>query len=259
MNAALEDHVLVVTGAASGIGRAIAEHTAAAGARALLLTDIDEDGLRNTAENLGQKAQIQTYVADLADPDAPSEICRRAKDNFGRIDGLVNAAGLTTRASVIDGSVELWDRLFAVNARAPYLLMQAIMSEMLKQGRGGAIVNIQSINAHCGAPDLAIYSATKGALQTLTKNAANAHLKDGIRVNGINLGWTLTEAEHQMQSDVLGKGEDWAERAAIDRPLGRLILPDDAARMAVYLLSAASAPMTGVSLDLEQSVVGAPC
>ncbi|NND22481.1 MAG: SDR family oxidoreductase, partial [Silicimonas sp.] len=101
-------------------------------------------------------------------------------------------------------------------------------------------------------------SATKGALQTLTKNAANAHLKDGVRVNGVNLGWTLTEAEDRLQSHVLGGGKDWAERAGRDLPLGRLLRPDEAARMVVYLLSAASAPLTGVSLDLDQSVVGAP-
>jgi NAD(P)-dependent dehydrogenase (short-subunit alcohol dehydrogenase family) len=258
MNVQLEGQALVITGAASGIGRAIAEHAVAAGAYAIVLSDIEEAGLQSVAKGMGDRTEIRICVADLADPEAPARICRSAIDAFGRIDGLVNAAGLTTRGGFLDGTVEIWDRLFAVNTRAPYLLMQGVIAKMLHHGSGGSIVNIQSVNAHCGAPDLAIYSATKGALQTLTRNAANAHLKDRIRVNGINLGWTLTEAEDQLQAQVLGGGTDWADAAGKGLPLGRLLMPQEAARLAIYLLSAASAPMTGASIDLEQSVLGAP-
>lgn len=249
---------VIITGAASGIGRAIAQEAAVAGANALFLTDIDSKGLRQTAGLVQSETNVETLTADLADPEAAAMIYGKAMAAFPNIDGLVNAAGVTDRARIVDGSAEIWDRLFAINARAPFLLMQAAIKEMLERRVSGAIVNIQSVNAHCGAPDLAIYSASKGALQTLTKNAANAHLKDQIRVNGINLGWTLTEAEHQMQSKVLGSGEDWAERAAQELPLGRLVMPGDAARLAVFLLSDVSAPMTGACIDLEQSVLGAP-
>ena len=257
MKVDLEDLALVVTGAASGVGRAIAEEAVSAGVSELLLTDIDEAGLGKTAKALGSAARIELLAADLADPQSAAQICKTAKACFGRIDGLVNAAGITTRSGFVDGTAEVWDKLFAINARAPYLLMQGAISDMLARGGGGVIVNIQSVNAHCGTPELAIYSATKGALQTLTKNAANAHLGDRIRVNGINLGWTLTEAEHKMQTEKLGEPADWATRNGDALPLGRLVLPDEAARLAVYLLSPASAPMTGVSLDLEQTVIGA--
>ena len=258
MKVGLQNQALIVTGAASGIGRAIAEHAVTAGADELLLSDIDGAGLQKVAEALGEKAEIKTYVADLADPDVPVQICRRALDEFGRVDGLVNAAGLTTRGGFLDGTVDIWDKLFAVNTRAPFLLMQGVIAGMVHQSKSGSIVNIQSVNAHCGAPDLVIYSATKGALQTLTKNAANAHLKDKIRVNGINLGWTLTEAEDQLQAETLGGGKDWAANIGQDLPLGRLLMPEEAARLAVFLLSPVSAPMTGASIDLEQSVLGAP-
>lgn len=258
MECGLETQTLIVTGAASGIGRAIARKAVAAGAGAVMLTDIDADGLAEVAGRLGGHAAVQSLVADLADPKAPGKICDACLSAFGRIDGLVNAAGLTTRSSFLDGTSGVWDRLFAVNARAPFLLMQGAIADMRHRGGSGAIVNIQSVNAHCGAPDLAIYSATKGALQTLTKNAANAHMKDGIRVNGINLGWTVTEAEDRLQSEELQGGKDWAARAGRDRPLGRLLVPEEAARLAVYLLSPASAPLTGASIDLEQSVLGAP-
>jgi NAD(P)-dependent dehydrogenase (short-subunit alcohol dehydrogenase family) len=201
---------------------------------------------------------VATLVADMEDASAPDEIARAAVERFGGIDGLVNAAGLTDRAGLGDATPEAWDRLFAVNARAPFFLMQRAVADMVRRGADGAIVNILSIHAHCGAPELAVYAGSKGALLTLTKNAANAHLADGIRVNGINLGWVATEGEHRMQAEVLGKGPGWLEAAAATRPLGRLVEVGEVARLAVFLLSDASAPMTGLALDLEQWVAGAP-
>ena len=254
----LEDTVLLVTGAAHGIGRAVAEEAVRAGVKQVFLTDLDDEGLGELKRRLASEAKIATRAADLSDPSEPERIVAEAKSAFGRVDALVNSAGLTTRGSFLDGTAELWDKLFALNARAPFLLMKEVISDMLARGSSGAIVNIQSMNAHCGAPDLAVYAATKGALQTLTKNAANAHVGDGIRVNGINLGWTLTESEDRMQSEILGEGPGWATRAGADLPLGRLLQPEEAARLAIYLLSPASAPMTGASIDLDQTIVGAP-
>lgn len=258
MTQTLRDMTLVVTGAASGIGRAIVLEAAARGACRIVATDIDDDGLSSLSGSLAGQAEVACITANLAEPTAAVEIAAEARAAFGRIDGLVNAAGVTTRASFMDGTSETFDKVFAVNTRAPFLLMQQAIRDMRSRASEGVIVNIQSMNAHCGAQDLAIYSASKGALQTLTKNAANAHLADGIRVNGINLGWVLTEAEHNMQANILGGGEDWAAKVASTRPLGRLLDAEETARLAAYLLSPESAPMTGVNLDFEQSVVGAP-
>jgi NAD(P)-dependent dehydrogenase (short-subunit alcohol dehydrogenase family) len=258
VKAELRNHVVIITGAANGIGRAIAYAAAQAGAQALFLTDIDRDGLNDTANDLSNEIEVHAYQGDLAKTSMPHTIASTALERFNRIDALVNAAGITTRASFIEGTTSQWESIFAINSRAPFFLMQETIQNLKKRNAPGAIVNIQSINAHCGAPDLAIYSASKGALQTLTKNAANAHLADRIRINGINLGWAHTEGEHYMQSQTLGKGDGWIEEAAKMRPLGRLISPEDAARMSVYLLSPASAPLTGVSIDLEYNVSGAP-
>ena len=104
---------------------------------------------------------------------------------------------------------------------------------------------------------MAVYSATKGALATLTKNAANAHRFDRIRVNGINVGWTDTPAEHVMQAETLGHGPGWLDAANAAQPFGRLLRPDDIANLAVFLLSDAAGPMTGAVIDQEQSVIGA--
>lgn len=259
MEIKLTDVFLIVTGATSGIGAAIAHLAATSGASGLVLADRDVQGCQATAERLAvHGAAVVTVEADLRQASAAARIAGAAIKEFGRIDGLVNAAGLTTRASFRDGTPEIWDELFAVNARAPFFLMQEAIKDMISRGAPGSIVNIQSMNAHCGAPELAIYSATKGALSTLTRNAANAHIRDRIRINGINLGWVATEGEHRMQAETLGLGPDWIGAAAAGRPLGRLLEADEAARLAVFLLSGASVPMSGAVIDLEQWVAGAP-
>lgn len=255
MDLGLSRMSVIVTGAASGIGAAIARCLSDEGVGGLLLTDRDADGLHRSASRLSPTTEIGLCVADLADPTAASAIADAAVSRFGRIDGLVNAAGLTTRGSFLTGTVEIWDSLFAVNSRAGFLLMQAAIADMRRRGAGGAIVNILSMNAHCGIPDLAIYAASKGAMVTLTKNAAHAHMSDRIRVNGINLGWVATETENRIQTALLGEG--WEAQVAATQPLGRLVSAEECARLVAFLLSDASAPMSGSVIDFEQKVAGA--
>lgn len=254
MELGLERAAVIVTGAASGIGAAISRMLAAEGTGGLVLTDRDATGLDRIAAELAA-IPVETVVADLAEPAAPAAVAAAAVARFGRVDGLVNAAGLTTRGSFETGTAAIWDALFAVNGRAGFLLMQAAIADMKRRGAGGSIVNILSMNAHCGIPELAIYAATKGAMLTLTKNAAHAHMADRIRVNGINLGWVATETEHRIQSAL--RGEDWETQVAATQPLGRLVTAEECARLAVFLLSDASVPMSGAILDLEQKVSGA--
>lgn len=250
MKVTLADRVVIVTGAASGIGRSVAEAVAGAGVGGLILTD-REDSVAGVAETLG----AQHIIAELASPDASAIIADATVAAFGRIDGLVNAAGLTTRGSVAEGTLAVWDNLMAVNARAPFFLMQRVIADVMQRNATGSIVNILSMNAHCGVPELGIYAGTKGALATLTKNAANAHMAVGIRVNGINLGWVATPSEDHIQREI--KGPDWQAEVGASKPWGRLLQADEAARLALYLLSAVSAPLTGALIDLEQHVTGA--
>jgi NAD(P)-dependent dehydrogenase (short-subunit alcohol dehydrogenase family) len=250
----LEGKALFITGGFQGLGLEIARHAHANGATRIVLAGRDP-----SKSELARAAVpgAELVFGDLGDPAVPARLMNQALAS-GPIDGLVNAAGLTDRASFLDGSADLFDRLFAVNVRAPYLLMSALITHLKKGGAPGSIVNIQSMNAHCGSPDLAIYSASKGALATLTRNAANAHLPDRIRVNGINMGWARTDGEQAMQAQTLGKGENWVAEAAATRPLKRLLEPGEVARLAIYLLSDLSGLQTGTSVDLEQWVVGAP-
>lgn len=252
----VDGKVALVTGAAQGIGRATADALAASGAAGLLVTDRDVAGGEAAAAALDAAGTPAAFVAaDLAAPDAPDRLVAATLDRFGRLDALVNAAGATDRASFLDATLADWNLVFAVNARAPFFLMQAAIRAMRATGDGGAIVNVLSINSHCGEPDLAVYSASKAALANMTKNAANAHRGDRIRVNGINVGWTFTPSEDALQARTLGAG--WIAAADAAAPLGRLFRPEDIARLAVFLLSDAAGPMTGTLVDQEQWVVGA--
>ena len=255
MDVRLEDRVAIVTGAAQGIGRAIALRLAEAGAAGILLTDRQPcAGVRDELAALGVPAE--DLQADFEGDEAPGAVVGACVSRFGRVDCLVNAAGITDRGSVADADPELFDELFQVNTKAPLLLMRDCIRRMREQGGGGAIVNILTMNIHGGTPDLALYSASKAALALLTRNAAHAHRFDRVRINGIAVGWVDTPGERRMQLDVLGKDEAWLAARAAERPFGRLMAPDDVARLATFLLSDSSWPMTGAIVDQEQAVNG---
>jgi NAD(P)-dependent dehydrogenase (short-subunit alcohol dehydrogenase family) len=261
MEARLDGRIVLVTGAAQGIGFAIAREAATSGAAGVMLTDRDAaKGQAALAEIEASSAAAGFVQADLKDVSAPARIFAAALARFGRVDGLANAAGMTDRASLTDATPDLWSDVFAVNARAPFFLMQELARHVRATGNPagnpGAVVNILSMNIYGGTADLAVYSASKAALAISTKSAAHAHRFDRMRVNGINLGWAETPAEHQMQAVTLQRGAAWRDQAAAKLPFGRLIQPEDVARLAIFLLSDASLPMTGALIDQEQWVIG---
>jgi NAD(P)-dependent dehydrogenase (short-subunit alcohol dehydrogenase family) len=247
---------IIVTGGTQGIGAAIALDAAHCGASGICISG------RNAASGSAMVAALEKrgsqafcITADLADVAAAQSIVQGAIARFGRIDGLVNAAGITDRGSIEDTSVVLWDRMFAVNVRAPFILTQALVRHLREDRRPGSIVNIITRSSHGGQPFLTAYSASKGALATLTKNNAHALRFDRIRVNGLNIGWTDTPGEHAIQKRD-GKPPDWLARAEPLQPFGRLIRPDDVSFFAVYLLSDAAEMITGALIDFDQNVMG---
>lgn len=252
----LDGKVIITTGGTQGIGESVAIHAARNGAAGVVLCGRQEDKGRAVAarvEELGCAAEF--VCCDLSLEKDCRNVVRRCDDRFGRVDGLVNAAADTNRGTIDDTTVEFWDYQFAVNVRAPFILTQECVRIMKREQISGSIVNILSVAAYCGMSILTSYSATKGALSTFTKNTAQTLRQDRIRVNGINLGWTDTPAEHDVQQKQ-GSPDDWLEQAEQQSPFGRLLKPDDVARLCMYLLSDESGILTGSNIDYTQRVMG---
>ena len=178
-------------------------------------------------------------------------LSRETVAHFGRIDGLVNNAAVMTRGTLKTPIAEAFDRTVAIDLRAPFLLIQAALPHFRKQG-GGRVLNIGSINAYCGERIHVVYSICKGGLMTLTRNLADAHGAEGIRVNQFNVGWTLTPNEFALKK-TRGPSRDWPTKLPRDfAPSGRILSPEDIAWAAVYFLSDEAALINGAILDVEQ-------
>lgn len=250
--------IALVTGSTQGLGEAIAHLFAERGAAGLVITGRNAaNGARVTAD-LEKKGVRAIYVeADLARQEDARKLVAACAREFGRIDALVNAAGITDRGSIWDTSPELYDRILAINLKAPFFLMQDALQLMRKQGTKGTIVNILSMSGHGGQSFLAAYSASKGALATLTKNVANAVMRHHIRVNGLAIGWMDTPGEDRIMKVHHGADDGWLARAEATRPFGRLLKPSEVARAVAYLSSAESGLMAGSIIDFDQQVLGA--
>jgi NAD(P)-dependent dehydrogenase (short-subunit alcohol dehydrogenase family) len=251
----LTNKVAIVTGSTSGIGRGIAEHFATLGA-CVVIHGPEPDPARAIAERLRSAGHDALSVhGDVRDVEACRRVVRSAIEARGGVDILVNNAGDTSRGRLEDASLEFWDNMMAVNLRAPFLCLQEAVKSMKTRG-GGSIVNIGSINAYVGSPKLGPYAVSKGGLMTLTRNAACALNVYGIRVNQLNVGWTMTEGEDVVQRKQRD-GRDWLDQALATRPFGRLLTPQDIAYAAAYFASDESALITGAVLDMEQIPPGA--
>jgi NAD(P)-dependent dehydrogenase (short-subunit alcohol dehydrogenase family) len=252
----LQNKVAVITASTAGMGEGIARMFASEGAKVIISGRNEQNGAAIVAAITDEGGQAIFQRADVASETDCRALIDRAVEAFGRIDVLVNNAGDSTRGTVEDTSVELWDRLFAVNVRGAFICTQQAVKHMKPQGNG-SIVNIGSVNAYIGEPKLHAYSAAKGALMTMTKNGASYLCKYRIRFNQLNVGWTDTPNEHVVKR-MEGRGENWLEEAVKTRPFGRLLVPRDIAYAAVYLASDESECVTGAVLDVEQHPVGGP-
>ena len=243
----LKEKVIIVTGSTMGVGEAIARRIVAEGGRVLIHGREQPLGEKIVSE-LGDRATL--LINDLADPDAPTELVNSALKNFGQIDGLVNNAAVTTRATLEECDAATFDRIIAINLRAPLLLIRAALPHLLKSR--GSVLNIGSVNAYCGAANLMPYSVSKGGMMTLTRNLADAYCATGLRINQVNLGWVLTDNEKRLM-EAGGHPADWWKNPPRDgAPTGRLMLPEEIATAAVYWLGDESHPISGSVLELNQ-------
>ena len=246
----LEGKTALVTGSATGIGEAIARRFAAEGARVMVHgLEAEREAGEAIARSLPGGAAF--IAADIASPAECESLVQTTLARFGGLDIFVNNAARTTRSTLETTDAALFDGMMAVNVRAQLLLIRALLPHWRASG-GGVALNIGSVNAHCGEAGLLAYSVSKGALMTLTRNLADAHARDGIRVNQLNLGWTLTPNEYALKMRD-GLPPDWPETLPPQTaPAGRLLRPGEIAHYALAFVADAGGPITGAVVDLEQ-------
>ena len=238
----LEGRTAIVTGASRGIGAAIARALDSAGARVALVAR-GRDALEAVAAGLTNEPVV--LAADLADPDVPARIVSEASERLGSLDALVNNAAVAARAPTEELDAALVDRLYAVNVRAPLLLIAALVPGMVLRG-SGVIISISSGSAVVGTPRRAAYAATKGAIDAATRSLAIELGPHGIRVNSVAPGVVDTEmwARNKAIPGVVEKIEALT-------PLRRWATPEDIADVVAFLASDAARFVTGETVCVD--------
>jgi NAD(P)-dependent dehydrogenase (short-subunit alcohol dehydrogenase family) len=241
----LDGRAAIVTGGGSGIGRAIALRFADAGARLAVVDVVGERAREVTAAIVAAGHEAVAIVADLATVDEASRVVREAHAAFGAVDILVNCAAISEGEGILDLDPAVWDRNFAIDLRAPYLLMREALPHMVA-ARRGAIVNIASVNGLLAFGEYP-YSAAKAGLLSLTQNAAVEFGPSGIRVNAICPGTVRTP----IWAPRVAAAPDIFERLAKWYPLGRVAEPEEIASTALFLASDEASFVTGATLVVD--------
>lgn len=253
----IEGKIAIVTGGTQGLGAAIAELFAEAGAGGIAIVGRGVDKGRAVAKRISDKTgvAVEFIAADLGNIKDVQAIVPAVDARFGRVDILVNAAGLTDRGNILNTSPDLFDQIFAVNTRAPFFLIQDAAKVMIREGIEGRVVNIGSMSGFTGQPFLAPYSASKGALATVTRNSGFALMRHRIHVNQLDIGWMNSDHERKLVLSETGD-PDFIDRAAATKPFGRILDPKEVARTVLWMASDESGMMTGAVIPFDQSVYG---
>lgn len=241
----LEDKIAIVTGAAQGIGQAIAETMAEHGAD-VVVADIQFGRARAVAEGIVASTDREAVAVrvDVTDKASVEAMVQAAVTTFGRVDILVNDAAILRPYLVVDFPEEEWDATFAVNAKGVFLCSQAVVKQMIEQGDGGAIISIASCSGKKADSKHAAYSASKAAVMAFTRVLALEAGSYGIRVNAISPGATDTQMLRDVCSAVPGLLEELKGKIV----LGKIAQPSDQANVAVFLASDLAGHITGESI-----------
>jgi NAD(P)-dependent dehydrogenase (short-subunit alcohol dehydrogenase family) len=254
----LDGQAAIVTGGGRGIGRATALALARMGAD-IVIAELDRAGAEGTAvavRALGRRALVvPTDVTKRADLSAMAE---RTRAEFGRIDVLVNNAGIYRAASTLDVTEEHWDAVLTINAKAVFFASQAVLPAMIAQKRG-CIISLSSMAGKIGSRGNLPYNASKAAVISITRSLALAHAADGIRVNCVCPGFVETDMWTKVSSELgamLGLSpEEFTRQRARSVPLGRMERPEDVAEAIAFLASPRAAYMTGQALSVDGGLV----
>jgi NAD(P)-dependent dehydrogenase (short-subunit alcohol dehydrogenase family) len=254
----LEGQVAIITGAGRGIGRATALELAQMGA-AIVIAELDSASAERTAAEVksrGRRASVvPTDVTSLTDLRAMAE---RTRAEFGRIDILINNAGIYRAASPLDITEEHWDAIMNVNAKAVFFASQAVLPVMIAQRRG-SIISLASMAGKVGSRSNLPYNASKAAVISITKSLALAHAADGIRVNCVCPGFVETDmwiAVAREQGALMGLApEEFTRQRAAQVPLGRMERAEDVANVIGFLASERAAYMTGQAINVTGGLI----
>lgn len=256
MSGRVAGKVVVVTGAAQGIGFGIAAMLAREGAR-VVIGDIEvEIGAAAAAQIRADGGDAIFHRADVVVEEQCVALIEHAIGEYGRLDGLVNNVGWFPRATLEETTLDLWERVLAVNLRS-HLFCSKHAVPHLRAAGGGSIVNIGSINGLQALPNLVAYGAAKGGLLSLTRTLAGAYAADRIRCNYVIPGWVLTDTEIALHH---GRGISAEElrRAGEALPLGRHQTPDDTAYTVVFLIADESSQITGSVMHVDAGATTLP-
>lgn len=245
----LRDKVIIVTGSTTGIGKAIALRCAEEGA-SLVIHGLEKDLGEEVVNEIGRDRAI-LHVEDLCAKDAAQHLVDLAGNRFGQLDCIVNNAAAVVSGNIHTTDLDFFRKVIEINTLAPFNLIKVALPHLTKSK--GCVLNIGSVNAYCGEPNLLPYSISKGALMTMTRNLGDTlHRENGVRVNQINPGWVLTETEVKRKREH-GLADDWyTEIPRIYAPAGRILKPAEIAAAAIYWLADESGPISGQVVDLEQ-------
>ena len=245
----LQNKVIIVTGSTTGIGKAIALRCVAEGAR-VVIHGLEQHLGDAVVKTIG-KEKATLHIEDITIKGATQLLVDKALKTFGKIDAIVNNAALVVSSNIQTTDEAFLEHVLNVNTIAPFSLIKSALPHLQKTR--GCVLNIGSVNAWSGEPNLLAYSISKGALMTLTRNLGDSlHREYGVRVNQINPGWVLTENEAQRKKEH-GLPEDWDKKLSkVYAPAGRILQPEEIAAAAVYWLADESGPISGQVVDLEQ-------
>ncbi|NQX68613.1 glucose 1-dehydrogenase [Paenibacillus alba] len=242
---------VLVTGAAKGIGAAIAEQFGSYGAN-VVLADVDEQG-EAAAAGWRQSGRLARFIrCDVSRGSEVAKTVAYAEQEFGGLDILVNNAGIFPRARLAETDEAFWDRVMDINLKGAYLMCQAAVPGMIRRG-GGSIVNIGSLHAASGAPDTLAYAISKGGIVTLTRNLASTLARQGVRVNCIHPGWVASDGE-MARLAATGEGGDSLEKAISRMPMGRMQTGDDIASAVIFMTSDFADQITGQQLTVDGGI-----